>query len=1238
MAITIDPEFDLLRQFVNPYQQTYGGQQPINYLAGLTLPTVAPTAAPITAQPVAQPQVGEAGEIGFLEGLGILASQVPTMVTDILPMTFQQSLRALTQDMTLEDRTELDRLIAENKAERERARVLTPEEREKTFFKVPFTDVEIKAGDLENAADSLGYSIANMGALLAGRAASAALGTMVGGPIGGALALGGGIIGGLAAGTGVTGGAMFDEFMGNMRDKFLATYAPTGEITPELEARWAELRKEIASDARWYGFWEAAPETVGNMLMLQIGAAGKLIQKPIQNLLTKKFQSKVAKRVGKEVARFVGVPATQLAAMVTEESLTEMVTQKKQADIEYQNGLRDAPITYGQALKEVLPMVLTTTPLLGGATTVVQSVANKVMKGRKEDITETEREAIRLINEEREREGMEPLNPEDEQWVKARLGTITEPAEEVIFERYGKELEQAEEDAMYERWLKDLERQAELTQFYHETLTEAEKRDAFQQAKEFEIEKIRRAAEQRGPQDPALRAVARQRERPLAEREEADRAEVERVRNELAETVVGQDEQGRNQHALDPAMLAQIKRQEVMELIDIETGRPRAPQYERDINKANRTAEALAERFDKLKSKIPFRLRGAMEIMRRHVAEGAATGYRIVTDFISGNRVLVPGGTRYRNWFNQKHYNPPFKTSKKDKQGVYYQINNRDFQRIADKLEKGKDLTDRQQWIYDNAIAPAAEEVAAAQPEVTAENDISLMESEGWDVINERRSPAELTAGQDVLRPGPNGPEEWHVINEANEDGNTVLANGDQRQALSPFDIIEVIATRENALAKSIRRRPESAGGMKKEGPRTERREAPVREGGVWSPQFRAAVKQAKNSTPEQFVDWAQRKIRDGSPIVYELSVRFGRKLQGVKNIPEVLKIIHARIARDMQPLKRFAEMNDAEKEFAANGDFLTGLRGVRAWELEDDRLKNVVALDLDAMKWFNDNLGHHAGDEILITFAEAMMASGLPPGQLYRTGGDEFFMQDNNSDNLDAAIERIQEYLDNNPLDVIVNNRPLTYRLEFSYGKAQTTSQSEDALRVHKAAREAEGTRPARGEIPPQIVRQLAEGFGIRYPGSEIPQTEIDAARQKYLGHKIVAAAIRLPDGKIVTGVNHGDAFTKLSEQEQDYSPLVDGFVTDDGTFLVRELAATITDQPSQQSADIVGRTVADTTAMRLGESVINTIPMFATVKRPVIVEETGKQIEVEENARDTLREYDNEIETFYELLGCVA
>src|SRR5665647_3843168 len=88
-------------------------------------------------------------------------------------------------------------------------------------------------------------------------------------------------------------------------------------------------------------------------------------------------------------------------------------------------------------------------------------------------------------------------------------------------------------------------------------------------------------------------------------------------------------------------------------------------------------------------------------------------------------------------------------------------------------------------------------------------------------------------------------------------------------------------------------------------------------------------------------------------------------------------------------------------RRLAATTDELTGLANRRALyaecrarlEAPQRRPRALLMLDLDKFKEVNDNLGHHAGDQLLIQVG-ARLSEHLRAGDLLaRLGGDEFAM-----------------------------------------------------------------------------------------------------------------------------------------------------------------------------------------------------------------------------------------------------
>ncbi|MBP5332460.1 MAG: diguanylate cyclase, partial [Lachnospiraceae bacterium] len=91
--------------------------------------------------------------------------------------------------------------------------------------------------------------------------------------------------------------------------------------------------------------------------------------------------------------------------------------------------------------------------------------------------------------------------------------------------------------------------------------------------------------------------------------------------------------------------------------------------------------------------------------------------------------------------------------------------------------------------------------------------------------------------------------------------------------------------------------------------------------------------------------------------------------------------------------------MQIIEEQKQANTDQLTGLNNRRAYEndIEEFSRKPIpeeftyLSLDLNGLKHVNDDLGHDAGDKLLIGAAECMIQAFGRYGKVYRIGGDEF-------------------------------------------------------------------------------------------------------------------------------------------------------------------------------------------------------------------------------------------------------
>ena len=90
---------------------------------------------------------------------------------------------------------------------------------------------------------------------------------------------------------------------------------------------------------------------------------------------------------------------------------------------------------------------------------------------------------------------------------------------------------------------------------------------------------------------------------------------------------------------------------------------------------------------------------------------------------------------------------------------------------------------------------------------------------------------------------------------------------------------------------------------------------------------------------------------------------------------------------------------NEREKKYLSECDQLTGLLNRRSYEQHLQALRDsgrytdavICAFDVNGLKTVNDNLGHRAGDELLIGAADCLNAVFGQYGACYRIGGDEY-------------------------------------------------------------------------------------------------------------------------------------------------------------------------------------------------------------------------------------------------------
>ena len=164
---------------------------------------------------------------------------------------------------------------------------------------------------------------------------------------------------------------------------------------------------------------------------------------------------------------------------------------------------------------------------------------------------------------------------------------------------------------------------------------------------------------------------------------------------------------------------------------------------------------------------------------------------------------------------------------------------------------------------------------------------------------------------------------------------------------------------------------------------------------------------------------------------------------------------------------QRVADMNPEQMKAALLTHELTGIPNRRAYE-DSAKKPAQVSVDVDSLKWLNDNAGHDSGDQLLKATAQALHEE--TGGNAYHISGDEFVVQGDSHEEAEAAMARAKERLAGATLTFKhPDGRTITLRgIGVSHGTGATLDEAEGNLRAAKAGRELEGERAARGEQPP--------------------------------------------------------------------------------------------------------------------------------------------------------------------------
>lgn len=171
------------------------------------------------------------------------------------------------------------------------------------------------------------------------------------------------------------------------------------------------------------------------------------------------------------------------------------------------------------------------------------------------------------------------------------------------------------------------------------------------------------------------------------------------------------------------------------------------------------------------------------------------------------------------------------------------------------------------------------------------------------------------------------------------------------------------------------------------------------------------------------------------------------------KNIFDIEKQLHVEKENEFlqaESEKRRKNMNNLKK--SADFDILTKAYS-RKYTFNymeklkrEDNIFSIIFIDLDGLKYINDNYGHTAGDQYLRSFAESIEILLESEDILGRIGGDEFLLVMKGKNKKQA-----HSYM-NNICDKISQNSHYD-KIKFSYGIATFESKNQDIKCLIKEA-----------------------------------------------------------------------------------------------------------------------------------------------------------------------------------------
>lgn len=142
--------------------------------------------------------------------------------------------------------------------------------------------------------------------------------------------------------------------------------------------------------------------------------------------------------------------------------------------------------------------------------------------------------------------------------------------------------------------------------------------------------------------------------------------------------------------------------------------------------------------------------------------------------------------------------------------------------------------------------------------------------------------------------------------------------------------------------------------------------------------------------------------------------------------------------------------------------DPLTGLSNERAFDDLASYASAVAAINVEGVSSVNRHFGNDRGDGLIVAVGEALKKLGV---NAFRGKGDTFYITGDSVPELEQAISQAKADLSRQLLDTPEGK---VAGLGISHGMGRNKVEAESQLRENKQAREASGTKSAKGVLPP--------------------------------------------------------------------------------------------------------------------------------------------------------------------------